>query len=140
MERTYEVPASPEQVWAAIATAGGIAAWMVPTTLDPQVGGEIVFDLGAFRSTGVITDYTPNERFAYEEPWPPVGDHDWSTVSPIATEFVIESASGGSSVLRVVSSAYGSGADWEKEYFDDMIEGWVDLLDVLATHLGKATA
>ena len=70
MERTYEVAATPEQVWDAIATADGISAWMVPTRLDPQIGGEVSFDLGEFMSTGVVTDYTPNHRFAYEEPWP----------------------------------------------------------------------
>ena len=70
MERTYEVAATPEQVWDAIATADGISAWMVPTRLDPQIGGEVSFDLGDFSSTGVVTDYTPNHRFAYEEPWP----------------------------------------------------------------------
>ena len=70
MERTYEVAATPEQVWDTIATADGISAWMVPTRLDPQIGGEVSFDLGGFRSTGVVTDYTPNHRFTYEEPWP----------------------------------------------------------------------
>jgi uncharacterized protein YndB with AHSA1/START domain len=47
------------KVWDAIATADGISAWMVPTRLDPQIGGEVSFDLGDFRSTGVVTDYTP---------------------------------------------------------------------------------
>ena len=70
MERTYEVAATPEQVWDAIATADGMSAWMVPTQLDPQIGGEVSFDLGEVRSTGVVTDYTPSVRFAYEEPWP----------------------------------------------------------------------
>lgn len=149
MERTYEVAASPEQVWDAIATAEGIAAWMVPTRLDPRIGGEVSFDLGGLRSTGVVTDYTPNQRFAYEEPWPmipefeewlgaPVTEQQMSAVGPIATEFLIESASAGSCVLRVVSSAYGSGADWENEFFAEMVVGWVALLDNLATHLSKA--
>jgi len=141
MERTYEVAATPEQVWDAIATADGMSAWMVPTRLDPQIGGEVSFDLGDFVSTGVVTDYSPNRRFAYEEPWP-VADHmstahhDLSSLTPIATEFLIESASGGSCVVRVVSSAYGSGADWENEFFAEMVEGWVELLDNLVTHLG----
>jgi uncharacterized protein YndB with AHSA1/START domain len=143
MERTYEVAATPEQVWDAIATADGISAWMVPTRLDPRIGGEVSFDLGEFTSTGVVTDYTPNRRFAYEEPWPvadhmPTARHDLSSVTRIATEFLIESASGGSCVIRVVSSAYGSGADWENEFFDEMIDGWVAMLDNLATHLDQA--
>ena len=162
MERTYEVAATPEQVWNAIATAEGISAWMVPTRLDPQIGGEVSFDLGGFRSTGVVTDYTPNHRFAYEEPWPiadqveaipaamvewfnaigvPLSEvyHDLSSVTPIATEFLIESASGGSCVIRVVTSAYGSGADWENEFFAEMVAGWGALLDNLAKHFNEGT-
>ena len=140
MERTYEVAATPEQVWDAIATADGISAWMVPTRLDPRIGGEVSFDLGDFVSTGVVTDYTPNRRFALEEPWPvaegmPTAHHDLSSVTPIATEFLIEAASGGSCVIRVVTSAYGSGADWENEFFTEMEVDWAAMLDNLATHL-----
>lgn len=143
MERTYEVTATPEQVWDAIATAAGISAWMVPARLDPQIGGAASFDVGGFWSHGIVTDYTPTSRFAYAEPWPsepgmPAADHDLSTVTPIATEFLIESASGGSCVIRVVSSAYGSGADWEHEFFAEMVEGWAALLDNLATHFDQA--
>jgi len=160
-ERTYEVAATPDEVWAAIATADGISAWMVPTRLDPQIGGEVSFDLGGFRSTGVVTDYTPNARFAYEEPWPiadriedvPAEMVEWfstigvalsdvyrdlPSVTPIATEFLVESASGGSCVIRVVTSAYGTGAEWENEFFTEMVDGWNAILDNLATHLGKA--
>ena len=161
MERTYEVAATPGQVWDAIATADGISAWMVPTRLDPQIGGEVSFDLGDFRSTGVVTDYTPNVRFAYEEPWP-IADqvedipaamveyfdtigvsleevyHDLSSVGPIATEFLVESASGGSCVIRVVTSAYGTGADWENEFFAEMVAGLGAILDNLARHFNEA--
>ncbi len=162
MERTVEVAATPEQVWNAIATAEGISAWMVPTRLDPQIGGSVSFDLGGFTSTGVVTDYTPNQRFAYEEPWPiadkvedlPAAMAEWfdtigvplsqvyddlPSVTPIATEFLIESASGGSCVIRVVTSAYGSGADWENEFFTEMVAGWGELLDNLASHFDEAT-
>jgi uncharacterized protein YndB with AHSA1/START domain len=160
-ERSYDVAATPEQVWNAIATAAGIAAWMAPTRLEPRIGGEVSFDLGDLTSTGVVTDYTPNQRFAYEEPWPlgdrvediPAGMVEWfhrigvplsevehglSALGPIATEFLIESASGGSSVIRVVTSAYGSGADWENEFFTEMVAGWVEFLDKLAAQLNGA--
>ena len=163
MERTYEVAATPEQVWDAIATADGISAWMVPTRLDPRVGGEVTFDLGDFTSTGVVTDYTPTRRFAYEEPWPiadraedlPEGMVEWfrtigvplskvyddrPSITPIATEFLIESASGGSCVLRVVSSSYGNGADWEHEFFTEMVAGWGDLLDRLTSRLHEVVS
>jgi uncharacterized protein YndB with AHSA1/START domain len=142
VERTYEVAATPEQVWDAIATAEGISAWMVPTRLDPQIGGAVSFDVG-FWSHGIVTDYTPTRRFAYAEPWPiadhmPTAEHDLSSLTPIATEFLIESASGGSCVIRVVTSAYGSGADWENEFFTEMMAGVIPMLDNLATHLNEA--
>jgi uncharacterized protein YndB with AHSA1/START domain len=144
MERTFEVAATPEQVWDAIATADGMSAWMAPTRLDPQVGGEVSIDLGGFVSIGVVTEYTPNHRFAIEEPWPladhmPTAHHDLSALTPIATEFLVESMSGGSCVLRVVTSAYGSGADWENEFFSEMVDGWGEMLDNLATYLRNAS-
>ena len=161
MERTYEVAATPVQVWDAIATADGISAWMVPTRLDPQIGGEVSFDLGGFWLSGVVTDYTPNRRFAYEEPWPiadraedipaemvewfkamgvPLSEvyRDLSSATPIATEFLVESASGGSCVIRVVTSAYGSGADWENEFFAQMIADVIPIFDNLARHFNEA--
>lgn len=163
MERTYEVAATPEQVWDAITTADGIAVWMVPATVDPRVGGEVTFDIGDSTLVGVITDYTPNRRFAYEEPWPlaervedvPAGMVEWfksidvpltevyrdrSSIDPLATEFLIEAVSGGSCVLRVVSSSFGTGADWEHEFFAEMVDGWGLMLDSLASHLNKAVA
>ncbi|WP_157756892.1 SRPBCC family protein [Plantactinospora sp. KBS50] len=155
-ERTYTVPATPEQVWEVIATAEGISSWLVPTRLEPRVGGEVVFDLGGVTSTGVVTDYTPNERFAIEEPWP-IADRaedvapemaQWfdsigvplpevfeslPQVSPIATEYLIEAASGGSCVVRIVTSAYGTGADWENEFFAQMAASLAPMLDNLIT-------
>jgi uncharacterized protein YndB with AHSA1/START domain len=141
MERAYTVDATPEQVWDAIATACGISAWMAPTHLDPRVGGEISFDLG-FTSTGIVTNYTPHSRFSYEEPWPaedgmPTAELDLSAVSPIASEFLIEALSGGSCVIRVVWSAYGIGADWEQEFWDEMIEGTIEILDRLPAYLDR---
>ena len=161
-ERTFEVTATPEQVWDAIATADGISAWMVPTQLDPRVGGEVSFDLGGFTSTGVITDYTSNQRFAYEEPWPlpdraedipaemvtwfesigvTLADvfRDLPSITPLATEFLVESASGGTCVIRVVSSSYGTGADWENEFFAEMAAGWNEMLNNLAAHFEKTS-
>lgn len=159
MDRSYRIAAAPQEVWDAIATADGLSAWMVPTRLDPQVGGEVRFDFGDLVSTGVVTAYAATERFAYEEPWPisadepiPAGMVDWfesigaplsdvrrdlSSVTPIATEFLIESESGGTSVLRVVSSSYGTGSDWENEFFAEMVAGWLPMLDNLVAHLER---
>ncbi|MFF2372574.1 SRPBCC domain-containing protein [Agromyces sp. NPDC058110] len=155
MERTYELAATPEEVWQVLATADGISSWMAPTRLDPRVGGEVVFDLGDATSVGTITDYSPGSRFAYEEPWPIAEQPEdlapemaqWfegigvglpevyaglPLVTPIATEFLIEAESGGTCVVRVVTSAFGPGADWEHEFFDQMVESFGPLLDAFA--------
>lgn len=144
-EWSAEVTATPEEVWQAIATGEGISRWLAPTRLDPRVGGELAIDFGDFTSTGVVTDYTPHERFAYEEPWPAEegmasAEQDLSKLSPIATEFLVEARSGGTCVIRVVTSAYGTDAEWEKEFFQEMADGWVELLDKLASQLGRADA
>jgi uncharacterized protein YndB with AHSA1/START domain len=156
-ERRYDIAASPEDVWEAIATARGISSWMVPVQLDPRVGGSVTFDLGEVTTSGVVTAYEPNERFSYEEPWPiaervddlPVEMVEWfdsigapladvyadlSYVTPVATEFLIEATSGGSCVVRIVTSAYGSGAEWENEFFAEMVESTAPIWDRLEAH------
>jgi uncharacterized protein YndB with AHSA1/START domain len=63
-----EVPGTPEEVWAAIATGPGIACWFVPAEVDERVGGEIVTHHGPYGdSKGVVTAWEPPRRFAYEE-------------------------------------------------------------------------
>ena len=42
-------------------------------------------------------------------------------------------------MIRVVTSAYGSGADWENEFFAEMIADVIAMLDNLATHFNEAT-
>jgi hypothetical protein len=36
----------------------------------------------------------------------------------------VEARSDGTCVVRVVSSAFGTGAEWERELFEQMEEGW----------------
>ena len=37
--------------------------------------------------------------------------------------------------MRVVSSAFGTGADWEQEFFDEMEQGWAPFFDHLRLYL-----
>ena len=46
VEVEVEVPGTPEQVWAAIATGPGISSWFVPTEVDGRAGGKIACDFG----------------------------------------------------------------------------------------------
>lgn len=135
-EIELEVPGTPEQVWQAIATAAGIASWMTPTDLDPRVGGALAFHMGPeSTSHGSVTEYEPARRFAYEEDWATLVGQAGADVTPLLTEFMVEARSGGTCVVRVVTSAFGTGADWEGEFWDELDRGWVPMLDNLRLYL-----
>ncbi|MGH8884564.1 MAG: SRPBCC family protein [Egibacteraceae bacterium] len=122
---SVEVPGTPEQVWDAIATANGITSWFLPTDVEEHVGGAIVTHMGETDSPGTITGWEPHRRLEYSEPeWAALTGHDIDSVTPLVTEFLVEAQSGGTCVVRVVSSAFGTGADWEQEFFDDMEKYW----------------
>jgi uncharacterized protein YndB with AHSA1/START domain len=137
MERNYELPGTPEQVWAAIATSAGISSWFLRTDVEEREGGSIVAHMGeGADSTGTVTGWDPPHRFAYEEPdWAALAGHEGAPVTPLVTEFLIEARSGGTCVLKLVSSAFGTGADWENEFFTDMQKGWLPFFDNLRLYL-----
>lgn len=137
-EYQLEVPAAPAQVWEAIASAAGISAWMMPAELEPRVGGAVVFHMGPepdMTSRGRITAFEPSQRLVYEEDWAELVGEDGSDVTPLVTEFLVEARSGGSCVVKIVTSAFGVGADWEQEFFDEMGRGWAPMLDNLRLYL-----
>ena len=137
LELSFEVPGTPEQVWDAIATAHGISAWFIPTEVEERDGGRVLFHMGpGADSEGRITDWSPPRRIAYEEPgWAGLSGRADAEVTALATEFLVEATSGGSCVVRVVSSAFGTGADWEQEFFDQMGEGWEPYFQHLRLYL-----
>ena len=135
-EYELTVSATPEKVWDAIASADGISAWMLQTDLDPREGGHVTFHMGPEgASEGTVTAFEPTRRIAYEEDWATLVGHPGADVTPLATEFVVEARSGGTCVVRVVSSAYGTGADWENEFWGEMETGWAPMLDNLRIYL-----
>lgn len=138
MELAFEVPGSPEQVWDAIATSGGISSWFLRTDLEEREGGAICTHMGDDSSPGTVTRWDPPRRFAYEEPeWAALTGHGDASVTPMATEFLVEARSGGSCVIRVVTSAFGTGAEWEREFFADMEKYWAPYFDHLRLYLSR---
>jgi uncharacterized protein YndB with AHSA1/START domain len=136
LELELVVPGSPDQVWDAIATAEGISSWMVPTDLDAHEGGKVVFHMGPEdASHGRVTAFEPTRRIEFEEHWEILTGHTDAIVTPLVTEFVVEARSGGTCVVRVVTSAFGVGADWENEFFEEMARGWAAMLDNLRIYL-----
>jgi len=139
-EVTIEVPGPPEQVWDALATANGISSWMMPTDGTEGLGGTLVFHMGEGEgesSPAEITAWERPTRVAYIEPeWATLmGQDKDAAVTPLATEFLVEATSGGTCIVRVVTSAFGTGADWEQEFFDEMGKGWAPFFQHLRLYL-----
>jgi uncharacterized protein YndB with AHSA1/START domain len=136
MAFSVAVPGTPEQVWDAIATANGISSWFLPTDVEERIGGAIVVHMGEMDSPGTITGWDPPRRLEYSEPeWAALAGHDVDSVTPMVTEFLVEAQSGGTCVVHVVSSAFGTGADWEQEFFDDVMKHWLPFFDNLRLYL-----
>ena len=112
--REAEVPASPEEVWAAIATGPGIDSWFMGHS-EVEPGGDSGGDgtvrtvFGEYAPELDVTAWDPPRRFGYRGR----KAHDGRF---IAYEFLIEGRGGGSTVLRAVTSGFIPGDDWADEY------------------------
>ena len=111
------MPGTPEEVWRAVATAGGISSWFVPTTTEYDSEGKPVrmtCDFGpGMESIAKITEWNPPNSFSGET-------KDLGEDAPtVATQWIVESRGGGMCVVRVVHSLFASTDDW-----DNQMEGW----------------
>ena len=139
VEFEVEVPGTPDQVWQAIASADGISSWFLPTDFDPGVGGAVLTHMGEEDSSpATITGWEPGRRLAYEEPeWAELVGHPGAPVTPLTTEFLVEARSGGTCVVRVTASAFGTGAEWEDEFLDDMALHYMPFFDLLGIYVER---
>lgn len=100
--------ATPEQVWAAIATGPGIDSWfMGHSEIEPRLGGDTSHSMFGELAHGTVTAYEPLKHFAYRS--------DESNGEFMAFEYLIEGREGGSTVLRFVHNGF-LGDDWEEQY------------------------
>ena len=105
-----EVPANPDEVWAAIATGPGIDSWfMGRNEVQSGAGGTVRTVFGEYAPELAVTGWDPARRFAYRSGEAPDGRF-------IAYEFLIEGRAGGSTVLRTVTSGFIPGDDWADEF------------------------
>jgi uncharacterized protein YndB with AHSA1/START domain len=89
-KREVLLPATPEEVWEAIATTEGNAAWLFPNEIDPSAA----------------TIWDPPHHLSIRT------EHgDWFN----ALEFVIEARDGGTSLMRYVHSGIFVD-DWDTQY------------------------
>lgn len=131
-----EVPGTPEQVWEAIATGPGVTAWLHHTEIEERDGGRYAFDMGnGLNDSGVVSAWEPPRRFATSGVyWEPA---EGGPAAQLATEWLIEARDGGTCIVRVVMSGFGSGTAWDNE-LEGMTQGMREALDSLRSHLAGA--
>lgn len=127
-----DVEATPEEVWEAIATGPGNAAWLFPAEIDGREGGAMMIYRQPYGgdASATVTAWDPPHRFAYTERMGEAG----SVSEPWATEFLIEARSDGTCVVRVVSGFHRDGERWE-DLVEVAGEGWRAALRILRAYL-----
>jgi uncharacterized protein YndB with AHSA1/START domain len=110
VERQVAVDAAVAQVWEAIATGEGVDSWfMGRTEVEPGEGGAVRTEFGDLELPSRVTAWQPPVRFAHRTPDAPDGRY-------LAYEFLVEGREGSSTVVRMVTSGFLPGDDWESEY------------------------
>ncbi|WP_316528531.1 SRPBCC domain-containing protein [Kitasatospora brasiliensis] len=87
VRKEQDLPATPEQVWAAVATGAGNLGWLYPMEIEPRVGGKVT------RAESTVVAWEPPHHFAVRATF---GDEFSNTLS-----YWIEPADGGTSHLRM---------------------------------------
>jgi hypothetical protein len=100
IRREVELPATPEEVWEAVATGPGTASWLFPEDPGPN---------------DLVESDRPRRYAVRTE-----GEGGWFN----AIEFVIEAREGGTAVLRYVHSGVLEEESWDDQY--DAADGHTD--------------
>jgi uncharacterized protein YndB with AHSA1/START domain len=124
-ETVIELPASPERVWEAITTAGGMQTWFAPEARsDAREGGEYFVSWGeGMDGGGTIEVFTPGQHLRLA-----------SARGPAIDIYLTPEASG--TTLRLVHSGFLSSSDWDSE-FNGTKHGWPIMLRILQFSLAK---
>jgi uncharacterized protein YndB with AHSA1/START domain len=128
IELEVEVPGTPEEVWQAIATGPGISSWYVPYVVEERAGGAATASFGSapeMHVSGRVAAWEPPHRIVFDA---------GAGVPGLAFEWTVEARDGGTCVVRLVNSGFGSGQQWDDQY-DQMQQGWKLFLRNLQLHL-----
>jgi len=133
VERTLTLAAPKDAVWQALTDANELARWFpLEARVDPGPGGKMWMSWGnLYEAESTIQIWEPGRHlrtaFPNHEPY------------HMATDYYLE-GEGGTTVLRVVTSGFGRGADWDRMY-GGVNRGWdfelVGLRLYLERHRGR---
>jgi uncharacterized protein YndB with AHSA1/START domain len=139
-EKKIEVAAPADAVWKAITDGEELSRWFcLEATCQPEVGGEQHIDWGGgAKATNKIVICQPNAHLRTEAVKPERSRP--ASGEPYAIDWYLETE-GGTTLVRMVASGFGEGADWDHEY-DGTYQGWdlyhTTLKHYLENHRGKA--
>lgn len=128
IELEIEVSGTPDEVWRAIATGPGISSWYVPHDVEEREGGAAMASFGPgpeMQIPGRVAAWEPPRRIVFD---------GGEAAGGLAFEWLVEARSGGTCIVRLVNSGFGSGEDWDGQ-FEGMTEGWKLFLLNLKLHL-----
>lgn len=135
IEQSVEIEASPEAVWKALTDPEELVRWFpVEADVEPGEGGSIRLSWGpGCEATAPITGWEPLSRLEWTESWPAAAGAE----EPIrlVVEFRLEGR-GGSTVVRLVHSGFGTGETWD-DLYDGIDAGWRYMLWNLAHYLER---
>ncbi|MEV0202031.1 SRPBCC domain-containing protein [Nonomuraea sp. NPDC050691] len=132
MGHRFELPqeaavgVTPEEVWEAIATGPGVDSWFMGRTEVTEKA--VRTDFAGLLPDSAVTASDPPHRFAHQSA---TGDDGRF----VAYEFLIEGRDQGSTVVRMVTSGFLPGDDWETEY-EAMRSGLAMFFATLVEYLG----
>ena len=129
VEMHFVTPGTPEQVWQAMATGPGNAAWFTKATIEERVGGALKFHFGPeITSSGEVTAWEPPHRFGYVE-------REWDEgAPPVATEIAIVGRPDGQCTVRMSHSLVSAKDDWDKQ-LENFERGWPAFFEILRIYL-----
>jgi uncharacterized protein YndB with AHSA1/START domain len=127
VEQTIVIQASPGAVWKALTDAEALTRWFpLEARVSPGIGGSIWMSWGdIYEGDAAIEAWEPGlhlrARFPAEEN------------NALATDYYLQ-GEGGATVLRVVTSGFGAGEDWDHSY-EGVRFGWAFELEGLRHYL-----
>lgn len=143
-EHVLEIDAPPEVVWKTITEAEELMRWFpLGAKVRPGKGGEILYRWGELEGRCRIREWQPPRHLRTGWMEAPADakapESPRSTAAPEATRAMLVvdwflQAKGGGTVLRLVHSGFGPGAQWDKE-FDGTQRGWTFELQALKHYL-----
>lgn len=132
-EVSIEIDAPADRVWKSVSVAEEITKWFAPEVkVVPGAGGSITASWGpGMEGTTQIEiwDEPRHLRCGEDRDQSYCGGKD-DQVRHLATDYLIEDAGNGKTLLRIVQSGFGPGAVWDND-IESTQRGWTTFLRIL---------